>query len=113
MDPAFLNKLRGQQALVIKPDGREGVPVTLQYRGSDVPKVSRPERKQWLKDRFLAVRNKLGGDEISLDAESISSTAQTVEAVCPVDQMDAFEATAQAENLRVDVMRNVQVVTSP
>jgi hypothetical protein len=103
-----LQRLRDQQAIVKLPDGREGVSVMLQYRG-DTPALDRAGRKKWLQQQFDRVGATLGQSQILLKLETVSPSAQTVEAVCPVEQFSKAQDLAKASGLRIDVMSKVQM----
>jgi hypothetical protein len=102
MDEATVAKLRRQEALHTLPDGSEAIPVTLQYRGV-VPPLPRQERKQWLRERFA----RLYGD-LRLNLETISPSAQTVDALFPVARFREIREQVEANEDRVDVVKTRQ-----
>ncbi len=104
-----LNKLRDQQGLVKLPDGTEGVPVTLQYRGH-MPVMDRAGRKKWLQQQFGQVGTTLGKSQIVLKLDTVSPSSQTVEAICPVENFSKAKDLAKASGLRLDVLSKMQML---
>ncbi|PWU19764.1 MAG: hypothetical protein C5B50_05760 [Verrucomicrobia bacterium] len=109
MDQKLLEKLRQKQGLVQMPDGSEGVPVTLQFKG-EVPAAPRPERKRWLINHFCGLGKQLANFPVMIDPDSVSVSGQTVEAVCPTDRLSEFRAAVEPTGHRVDVLRTMQAV---
>jgi hypothetical protein len=108
MDRGTLDKLRRNQALRQLPDGREGVDVTVQFVGQ-VPPSSRAERKTWLQERFSRAREQLG-PSLAIKPESLSVSAQTVEAVVPVSELDDVRKRLSPDEFKVDVSMTRQIV---
>jgi hypothetical protein len=106
MDAHTLDLLRRQQLVRRLPDGREAVAVTLQYRG-ELPPVSRPERKRWLREQFSQLVGAVDG--VSIQPETLSVSGQTVNAVVPVEHVERLRSTLP-DTLRLDVPVNRQIV---
>jgi hypothetical protein len=102
-------KLRRNSALKSLADGREAVPITLQFQG-DLPKLSRTERKKWLRERAEHLYGNDKGRGFCLRLETVSPSAQTVEALCPVEYLRDIQQKARLNNDRVDVQRIQQVL---
>jgi hypothetical protein len=102
MDPKLIDKLRKKQALRMLPDGREAVDITVQYTG-DMPALPRAERRSWLRDHFDAVREQVKSCHLVLDPESLSVSAQTVQAVVPVSELDRVEQELADGRHRIDL----------
>ena len=108
VDEDRISKLRRDQKLARMPDGSEGVPISLQYKGS-VPPLPREERKRWLLDHFAGLENKLSHLGIHLDPKTLSLSGQTVEAVCSVDCVEQVRKAVEPEQHEVTVVRSFQV----
>ena len=102
MDDPAIARLRRDEALQTLPDGSEAVAVTVQYQGP-MPALPRGERKQWLRQRFA----QLYGD-LRLDLESVSPSAQTVQALCPVKRLQEIRKKIEANDDRVDIVQTRQ-----
>lgn len=102
-------KMRRNSALTSLPDGREAIPITLQFQG-DLRQLSRPERKRWLRERAEQLYGSDKGEGLCLHLETVSPSAQTIEALCPVEFLPVIQEKAQRNNDRVDVQRIEQVV---
>lgn len=102
-------KLRRDSALRSLADGRQAVAITFQFQG-DLPKLPRPERKKWLQERAKQLYGVDKGKGLCLHLETVSPSAQTVEALCPVEYLPAIQKKAQRNNDRVDVQRIQQVL---
>jgi hypothetical protein len=109
MFPLEIAKLRRDNALKSLADGREAVPITLQFKG-DLSKMSRADRKKWLRKRAEELYSNDQGRGLCLDLETVSPSAQTVEALCPVDYLDDITKKAQLNDDRVDIQRIQQVL---
>jgi hypothetical protein len=108
MDAKVVEKLRRNQSLHELPDGREGLDVTLQFVG-DVPDASRRERRDWLERRFSTVQRQFG-ERVGVKPGSLSVSAQTVEAVVPLDEFDELCEQLSREDVRLAVNVSVQVL---
>lgn len=109
MELKVIEKLRRNQSLRTLPDGSEAVDVTLQFVGS-VPPAPRQQRKEWLRDWFSSVEQRVGGEKLGIKPESLSVSAQTVEATVPLDRIDDLREELSRENLRLDIMIPTQVI---
>lgn len=108
VDQKVLDRLRQAQALHELPDGREGIDVTLQFVGK-VPQVGRAERKEWLASRFSSANNHLS-EAVALEPQSLSTSAQSIQAVVPVTAFDSIRQQLSADEIRVEVVQTYQVV---
>jgi hypothetical protein len=109
MDEHLIEKLRRGESLHKMQDGREGVSVTVQFQGT-VPAVSRPERKEWLRQHFAQLGTKLAYLPIRLDPASVSVSGQTVEATCAVDCLPQLQQAVEHGGHKVEIVRTVQAV---
>lgn len=100
-------KLRDLGLLRQLAEGGSGVRVSLQIADS-LPALPRAKRREWLAGRFDAVA-KLRSGEVELDLDSISPSAQTVEALIPLAQYDEIEAELKRHGIRVDPLLDRQV----
>jgi len=108
MDPRIVDKLRRDQALHDLPDGREGIDVTLQFVGA-VPTATRGDRRHWLARRFSSIQGDLG-QTLALKPDSLSVSAQSIEAVVPVEDFDTLEDQLSRHDVRVNATRTVNVL---
>src|SRR5258708_18511359 len=102
MDTEQLRRLGEAGALKELADGKRGVRVSLQYQ----PAVSEGTRQQ-RRDRLAACFSRVAADVeargASIDLGSLSPSAQTVEAVLPIDAYDDLVSELQsAHSVRVD-----------
>jgi hypothetical protein len=109
MEGNLIQKLRRDGNLHKMQDGREGVSVTVQFQGT-VPAVSRPERKEWLREHFAQLGTKLANLPIHLDPATVSVSGQTVEATCAVDCLPQLQRAVESGGHKVEVLRTVQAV---
>ena len=108
MDAKVVDKLRRDQSLRELPDGREGVDVTLQFVGS-VPVESRPARRHWLEQCFSSVKERFDA-HLDLKPESLSVSAQSIDATVPVDEFDDIRDRLAEEGVRLAVTPTVKVI---
>jgi hypothetical protein len=108
MNAKIVEKLRDTQSLRELPDGREGVDVTLQFMGR-VPTVPRPQRKDWLQQHFSSVQRQFE-DRLGIKPDSLSVSAQSVEATVPVEDFDEISAQLSRGDVRLAVTELVQVL---
>ncbi|AWN34675.1 hypothetical protein [Methylobacterium radiodurans] len=102
-DQNALEKLRRLGLVHQTADGAEAVTVTAQYRGS--PASS--DRNAW-RAEMEAWQQNLDGTLAQHGAElvpdSLSLSAQTVEALVPTAQLDALATALKTDNVRVDLV---------
>lgn len=111
MEDKLIERLRRKQVLRILPDGREGVDVTVQFLG-EVPSVTRPERKAWLRDHFTRVCEDVRCGKLVLKPDSVSVSAQTVQAVVPVNELETVRRELAEGQHRVDIDAPRQITDS-
>jgi hypothetical protein len=109
VDQHLIDKLRRDESLAKMQDGREGISVTVQYRGP-VPAVSRSQRKEWLRDHFAKLGAELANLPIRLDPASVSVSGQTVEATCAVDCLPQLQLAVEQGPHKLEIQRTVQAV---
>lgn len=107
MDKHLLEKLASLDALETLERGIRGVRVSLQTQGP-LPAGSRAERRACLHQKFTQLAETL--KEARVDLDTISVSAQTVEAVLPVDQYDDMKQSLEDEGIRVDPVVERQIV---
>lgn len=96
-----------ESAMIELKSGDPGVHVSLQYQET-LTEGSRRQRKQMLSDQFGQLAFVVGIEEI--DYESISVSAQTVEAAIPLENYDRLIATLAELGFRVDPVVEVQIL---
>jgi len=109
MDQHLIEKLRLGQSLKKMQDGSEGVSVTVQFPGK-VPAVSRPERKEWLREHFAQLGARLADLPVHLDTASVSVSGQTVEATCSLDCLPKLQQALESNGHKVEIVRTIQAV---
>ena len=109
-DHVVIAKLRQDQRLEKMADGAEGVPISLQYKGS-VPSLPRPERKQWLLERFNHLEDKLSHLGIEFDSQTLSLSGQTVEARCNANCFEQVRKALPSDEYAITVVRKLQVTS--
>lgn len=108
MPSSALKKLTRDESLRSLPDGRAAVAVTIQYRG-EAPKLSRAGRKKWLEQRMVDLYSGKRTQGVQLLTETVSPTAQTIEALCAVEELPGLVDKARLNSDRVDVPRLHQI----
>ena len=108
-DQNDLEKLRRLGLVRTMPDGTEAVRITAQYRGAPAS----PDRHAW-RVEMEAWQDVLSGKLANFGAEivpnSLSLSAQTVEAVVPTLRLDEVAKNLNNEDVRVDLVVPRQVV---
>lgn len=103
LDQNALKKLRRLGLVHRMADGAEGVTVTAQYRGAPVSN----DRNSW-KAEMEAWQHTLDGTLAEHGAElvpnSMSLSAQTVEALVPTAKLDELATALKTNNVRVDLV---------
>lgn len=107
MEGSIIHKLRQNQQLQRMADGREGVPITVQFKGP-VPALPRPERKEWLAQHFGDLKRELADLPIQMDTASISLSGQTVEAICAVDYIEKLRSLCAGGEHDIEIIRTIQ-----
>ena len=107
MDKHLLEKLANLDAFEKLERGIRGVRVSLQTQGP-LPAGTRAERRARLHEKFSQLAETLKGARVELDTVSVS--AQTVEAVLPVDQYDDLKQSLESEGIRVDPVIDQKIV---
>jgi hypothetical protein len=108
MDEDIIKKLRREGQLTPMPDGHEGVPITLHFKGK-LPALQRPERKQWLQHFFSEWHATQPHLPLQLDTRSVSLSGQTVIAVGSAEQLDDIRKAAESSDLHVEIVRSMLV----
>lgn len=109
-DQNDLEKLRRLGLVRTMPDGTEAVKITAQYRGAP----SSSDRGAW-RAQMEAWQSLLSGELANFGAQivpdSLSLSAQTVEAVVPTRRLDEVAKKLSDKDVRVDLVVPRQVVT--
>ena len=98
-----------EKAVVITSRGTKGVHVSLQYE----PRLkggSRSQRRKLLIRQFGQIAKALALEGADVDLESISVSAQTVEAVLPLDHYQEITNVLVRQQIRVDPLFDRQIV---
>lgn len=109
MDNSLKRKLVQLDLLEVLPSGENGVRVTLQHTPR-LAEPSRADRRAFLDRRFKQLAARLAADRCRVDVDTVSVSAQTVEAVIPVDRYDAIEDRMKADDIRLDVLMDRSIV---
>lgn len=107
MHEDVISKLRRAGQLTHMANGREGVPITLQFKGK-VPQLQRSERKRWLEDLFKDWTSKHDHLPVEIDAQSVSLSGQTIDAKCSIDHIDDIRQASEIDGLQLEVARVIQ-----
>jgi hypothetical protein len=99
-----------KKAVVEMGEGRQGVHVSLQYQPR-LSEGSRAERRDVLKQRFEEVRRRLPANDITINMESLSVSAQMVEAVLDFNQYDSLVERLKESHIRVDPLIDREIVS--
>jgi hypothetical protein len=83
--------------------------VTLQFRG-EIPSLDRAGRKKWLQQKFNGARGQIGDSRLVLKLETVSPSAQTVEAICLADEIDTATDLAKSSGMRLDIVSPIQIL---
>ena len=89
------------------PAGRRPVHVTIQWRAAKPSGQTRADRKAALAAGFRALL--ASAEHVRVDWDSVSVTAQTVEAFLDPDHAQSAKAALQALGLRVDLVVDRQI----
>lgn len=106
MDIALVHRLQQEGGLARLDDGKLGVPITLQYRG-EVPSKTRRECNEWLHRHFVEFNQTLTSAGIHLppvSSTAVSGSAQTLNTVVPLDQLDTLDTMMIGTNHRLDIL---------
>jgi len=109
MDRHQIEKLTQLGELVDLGSGRKGVRVSLQYQ----PRLTQRERdarRDLLRHEFASVAADLQPRGAVVDLDSLSLSAQTIEAVLPLDRIDELERELGDRDVRVDLLIDRDVV---
>jgi S-methylmethionine-dependent homocysteine/selenocysteine methylase len=109
MDPHVLQKLEKLDALVPLRAGTKGVRVSLQYKPS-LTELSRSSRRNALRAKFEQVAHSIEPQGAEVDLDSISVSAQTIEALLPIDYYEELISNLNKQDIRVDLLIDRQIV---
>lgn len=109
MEKRLLDYLTKMDALEALESGAKGVRVSLQCPGAPAP-GSRAERRASLEQQFATIAEGLTSKGARVDLDTISVSAQTVEAVLPVDGYDDVKHDLEQNGIRVDPVVDRQIV---
>ena len=106
MDMEKIHILQQEGGLARLHDGKLGVPITLQYRGQ-VPSKTRRECNEWLHQHFVEFNQTLTSAGIDLppvSSAAVSGSAQTLNTVVALDQLEALDTMMIGTNHRLDIL---------
>ncbi len=109
MDEKDFDRLAKLGALEDMPSGGKGVRVSLQYQ-PNLTLRARAERRQELCRRFEDIDRHIGPLGACIDLDSLSLSAQTVEALLPVEKVEEIERVLREDKVRTALVERVQVV---
>ncbi len=109
MDAKALAKLYKRGAVDRLSNGKDGIRVSLQYK-SKLSTPSRSYRRTLLQETFENIAKVILSEGAEIDLNSLSVSGQTVEAVLPVDKYDNITDKLKAQDIRVDLLTDEQVV---
>lgn len=109
VDAHLIKKLEKLNALTDLGAGRKGVRVSLQFQGQ-LSERSREKRRDRLHEEFSRIARTIASQGAAVDLESLSVLGQTVEAVLPLDTVEATEKSLQSQHVRVDPLIEHDVV---
>ncbi len=109
MEKRLLDYLTRMDAFESLESGAKGVRVSLQCPGAPSP-GSRAERRASLEQQFSTIADNLASKGARVEMGTISVSAQTVEAVLPVDDYDDVKHDLEENGIRVDPVVDRQIV---
>ena len=109
MDEHVLKKLRAVDALQRLSDGSEGVRVSLQSMAPNTA-GSRTERYATLRKEFAKLADVFKSQGLFVDLASISTSAQTVDAVVQLQMYENVKQKLERAGIRVDLLIDREVV---
>lgn len=89
--------------------GDKAVRVTLQHK-SKLHETSRELRKNELIKRFKQIQKLIGHDLIEIDFDSLSLSAQTIEANLLFKKFDECEKDLENQNIRIDILIDREII---
>jgi len=109
MDPKVLERLRELGAIDRLSNGQYGVRVTLMWTAS-LSEPSLCARRDLLLQKFEGTANDILPDGAEVYLNSISISAQTVEAILPIDNYDYITDRLKQQSIRVDPLIRERLV---
>lgn len=108
MDKHLLEQIANLDAFEPLDRGGRGIRVSLQTPEA-LPPGTRAERRACLQERFSELANALGPQGARVELDTLSVSAQSVEAVLPVDHYDDLKHNLEHDGIRVDpvIERNI------
>lgn len=109
MDSKALERLYKLGAIDRLANGQDGVKVSLMWQ----TKLSEPSlsaRKDLLLQKFESTANHILPDGAEVDLNSISISAQTVEAILPIYNYDAITDKLKQQSIRVDPLTRQRLI---
>jgi len=105
--------LRDRGLVITNEDGIEGIHITLQCLQQPPANTTRSQWRDALGCWCQDVASKLCEHGVVLSLETLSSSAQTVEAFVPVDLLQDAKRCQELEELRVDIIDTHRVTMRP
>jgi hypothetical protein len=84
--------------------------VTLQFRGEIPSLLDREARKKWLLQKFNDILDQVGDLYLSMRIETLSASAQTIEAICLANEIDMMADLAKYSGMRLDMVSPTQIL---
>jgi hypothetical protein len=109
MDSKVLERLHQLGAIDRLANGQDGVRVSLMWN-SRLSDPSLSARRDLLLQKFECIANDILSDGAEVDFNSISVSAQTVEAVIPIPNYDYITDKLKQQSIRVDPLTRQRVI---
>lgn len=109
MEGHVADQLRARGEVVRRTGDRDAVRVSLHYR-RPLEAVARAERRKRLQSAFADIAAAERARGLRLDPESLSVSAQSVEATVPLDEYDALRGELEPLGVRLRVVRRMRLV---
>ena len=109
MDSEVLERLYKLGAIHRLANGQDGVRVSLMWQ-TRLASPSISARRDLLKQKFESTANDILPDGAEVDLNSISVSAQTVEAILPIHNYDHITDKLKQQSIRVDPLTRQRVI---
>ena len=109
MNQEFFDRISKNGAIVPMESGEEGVHVTFHYQ----PRLntrSRKRRRETLTDKFTMLNEEIREMGVEMKFDTISVSAQSIEAFIPVRTYQSIEENIQAKDVDLTVVENWKIV---
>jgi|GEM_PF-2678754 len=109
MDSQVLDRLYKLGAIDRLANGQDGVKVSLMWQ-TRLSEPSLSARKDLLQRKFESAANDILPDGAEVNLNSISISAQTVEAVLPINNFDDITKKLKQQSIRVDPLTRERMI---